>query len=130
MRNRIFALALLGITLTGCASVQKLEAVYQTVTETTVSPQQIYLAANTFDAIQATATQYFNYCRKNLTVELCSADNRRIVIRGVRAGRAARNQLESYLSQDKSAPAAIYNTMIAVITSLQQSAITKVGAAQ
>lgn len=124
--KRIALALLLALSVTGCAQLQKLQTVYQEVSSATVTPQQVYIAANTFDGIQATATQYLTYCRANLTVALCSADNRRIVIRGVRAGRSARNQLETYLSQSTPAPSAIYNTLVAAITNLQQSAATKV----
>lgn len=129
MKKLILALGIV-LSLGACAELQKLRTVYQEVSSATVTPQQIYIAANTFDGVQATATQYLNYCRANLTTAICSADNRRIVIRGVRAGRAARNQLETYLTQGTAAPAAIYNTLVAAITNLQQSAATKVGAAQ
>lgn len=116
----------LALSLGACAQLQKLETAYEVVTEATVTPKQIYIAANTFDGVQATATNYLNYCRPRLTEEVCSADNRRIVIKAVRSGRAARNQLETYLDKNNPAPSTIYNVLIAAITTLNSSAATKV----
>lgn len=125
MRRIIFA-ALLAISLGGCAAIQKIETAYHTVTETTVSPKQIYIAAQTFNGLQATATQYLVYCRDHLTTDVCSADNRRIVIRSIRKGRSARNQLETYITQSKPAPATLYNVLVDAITSINNSPATKV----
>src|SRR6266446_4203788 len=67
--------------------------------------------ANTRASIMAaTATQYLVYCKANLTTAICSADNRRSVIKYVRSGRAARNQLETYVAAGNAGPAGLYNT--------------------
>lgn len=124
MRKYLAAALLLGaIGLGGCASeLQKLKTVYSVVTETTVSPSTIIVASNSFDALEATATQYLTYCKANLSTSPCSADNRRAVIKAVRAGRAARNQLETYVTNNTAAPSAIYNTLVAAINTLNTSA--------
>lgn len=125
MRKIIFALACVA-TLGGCAEIQKLESVYQVASSAQVTPKQIYIAAQTFDGLQATATNYLIYCKPRLTEAICSADNRRLVIRSVRAGRASRNQLETYITQNTSAPVSVYNALLAAIDSLNNSAATKV----
>ncbi len=122
MKKLVIALAL-AAALSGCAALQKFENIYTDVSGTTISPQTVYLAVNTFDAAKATATQYFSYCRANLTMPICSANNRRAVLKYVRAGTAARNQLETYLQAGSPAPAAIFNTLKAAVDSLQTSAI-------
>lgn len=124
MRKYLAAALVLGsLALGGCASeLQKLHTVYSIVTETTVSPSTIIVAANSFDALEATATQYLSYCKANLSTSACSADNRRTVIKAVRAGRAARNQLETYVTNNTAAPSAIYNTLVAAINTLNTSA--------
>jgi hypothetical protein len=124
MRKYLAAALVLGsLALGGCASeLQKLHTVYSIVTETTVSPSTIIVAANSFDALEATATQYLTYCKANLSTSACSADNRRAVIKAVRAGRAARNQLETYVTSNTAAPSAIYNTLVAAINTLNTSA--------
>jgi hypothetical protein len=126
MRKYLAAALVLGsLALGGCASeLQKLKTVYSVVTETTVSPSTIIVASNSFDALEATATQYLTYCKANLSTSACSADNRRTVIKAVRAGRAARNQLETYVTNNTAAPSAIYNTLVAAINALNISAAT------
>jgi len=110
----------LALALTDCAGLQ---TVYKVATETTVSASTVVVAANAFDAIEGTATQYLNYCRGNLSVPACSADNRRTVIRAVRSGRAARNKLETYIAGGTPAPSVVYNVLITSINTLQTSAI-------
>jgi hypothetical protein len=126
MRKYLAAALVLGsLALGGCASeLQMLKTVYSVVTETTVSPSTIIVASNSFDALEATATQYLTYCKANLSTSACSADNRRTVIKAVRAGRAARNQLETYVTNNTAAPSAIYNTLVAAINALNISAAT------
>jgi len=120
--RKILVIIALAVSLGACAQLQKLEQAYTFVSGSTVPPQAVVVAANTFDGLQGTATQYLIYCKANLSQPICVATNRRNVIRYVRAGRAARNQLESYIAQGASAPATIYNTLIAAISSLQASA--------
>lgn len=132
MKRLFIAAALVGaVALGGCASeLQKLQTVYHVVTETTVPPTTIIVAANSFDALEATATQYLTYCKANLSTSACSADNRRTVIKAVRAGRAARNQLETYVTSNTAAPSAIYNALVAAINTLSTSAASTVGASK
>lgn len=126
---RIIALAL-ALGLCGCATgLQKLQNVYTMVTDTTVSPQAIVVAANSFDALEGTATTYLVYCRGNLATAICSAANRRIVIGAVRTGRNARNQLEAYIAQQTPAPAPLYNVLITAINALTSSAASQVAVA-
>jgi len=114
MKKLLLILALSG-SIAGCANLRN---VYTMITEATVSPTQIIVAGNAFDALEGTATQYLVYCKANLSTSICSADNRRNVIKYVRSGRAARNQLEVYVTSGNAGPSAIYNTLIAAINSL------------
>ena len=121
--KRIAIILTLALGLAGCAGeLQKLKNVFTVITDTTVSPQAIVVAANSFDAIEGTATQYLIYCRTNLAQSLCSASNRSTVIRAVRSGRAARIQLETYIQGQTPAPAPIYNVLITAINTLTSSA--------
>src|SRR6266403_3197868 len=116
--KRLFVIGLLAFSLAACANLKN---VYTMITDASVSPTQIIVAANAFDALEGTATQYLVYCKGNLSVSICSADNRRSVIKYVRSGRAARNQLETYVSAGTAGPSALYNTLIAAINSLNSS---------
>lgn len=114
---------LLALWLGGCAELQTLGA----IAGTTVSPQAIVIAADTFDALEGTAANYANYCRPRLVEPACSADNRRMVFRAVRAGRAARNSLEVYIDKGVSAPRATYDILITSIETIQRSPAKDVG---
>jgi len=122
---------LLAITLTlalaGCAGLQqKIEiatGVYKTVTETTVPASVVIPTANAFNILKAGATNYGRYCiQQQMEPSVCSADNRRVVVRAVRAGTKARNQLESSVEQNQPALSSIYNVLVAAVQGLQKSA--------
>jgi len=113
--KRLALILALALTLSACAN---LKTVYQVITEASVSPTQIIVAANAFDALEGTATQYLVYCKSNLATPVCSANNRRSVIKYVRSGRAARNQLETYVTVGNAGPSGLYNTLIAAINQL------------
>ncbi len=119
------------LALGGCAAVQKLDELAGAVVGVTVTPQQLYIAANAFDATKATASGYFRYCGTYVNLKshralasapaACSDQNRRIVFTYVRSGSAARNQAETYLATGTSAPRAIYETLIAAVSGLKAS---------
>jgi PBP1b-binding outer membrane lipoprotein LpoB len=125
MKNLI-AIAALALTLAGCATITAL----QQVAGTAVTPTQALLAANAFDAIESGATAFLVYCKSTPTDSTCSAANRREVIKDTRAGRAARNQIETYIQSSSSIPAAIYNTLVAAVTNLRASPAANYAGAQ
>jgi hypothetical protein len=120
------AIALLALSLGGCATITAL----QQVAGTAVTPTQALLAANAFDAIESGATAFLVYCKSTPTAATCSATNRREVIKDTRAGRAARNQIETYIQSSSTIPAAIYNTLVAAVTSLRASPAANYAGAQ
>jgi len=119
--KRFLVVFLLAFSIGACAQLRAIQTVYSIATEATVSPQTIIVAANSFDALQATATQYLIYCKTNLATPICVADNRRQVIKYVRVGRAARTQLETYIASGQAGPSALYNTLVAAINQLNQT---------
>lgn len=127
--HKILVGILLAAGLSGCAAIQSLENIVSQVDGSTISPQNVYVAANAFDTLQIGVKAYFDYCRPHVAkdgsadVAVCSTGNRRTVIAAVRAGRAARNQLEVYLNAGTPAPVQVFNTLKAAVTALQSSAI-------
>jgi hypothetical protein len=114
------------LALTGCAN---LLVVWQTITSASVSPTQIIVAGNAFDAAEASATQYLSACKsKALPATVCALTTRKQVVASVRAGRSARNQLEPYVISGTAGPAAIYNAMVTSINTLQQNLPASTGA--
>jgi hypothetical protein len=124
--KKLFLVIPLTMLLGACATPfgQKVELAWQMVTSASVSPTQIIIAGNAFDAAEASATQYLTYCKVNAALKGCDLKTRQTVVAAVRAGRTARNQLEPYVTSGTAGPSAIYNTLIATITSLQSNLST------
>jgi hypothetical protein len=115
----------LALSLGACASLQ---TAWDVVTGATVSPTQIIVAANAFDAGEASATQYLLYCKQaSPAPSYCALNTRQAVVSAVRAGRIARNQLEPYIVSGTAGPSAIYNALVATVTSLQTQIPTNPG---
>ena len=93
--KRLLVALFLAPALAGCVgTIQKVETVYREVTSATITVQQVYIAANAFDAIEASATQYLRLpvCGK-LPCRNPSATNS--LVASIRSGRLARNKLEA-----------------------------------
>lgn len=126
MRKIILTLSL-ALALGGCANIQ---TAWKVVTEAKVSPQQILVAANAFDAAEASATQYLLYCKAGgHGTSPCALATRQKVVTGVRTGRSARNALEPYIISGGAGPSGIYNTLISAVSTLQTNT-PSTGAAQ
>jgi hypothetical protein len=115
--KRLLATIAICAALAGCQGLQLI----QQAAGTAVTPTQALVAANAFDAAESGATGYLIYCKTNLANAACSADNRRAVIKYTRAGRAARNQIETYIQTSASIPTVLYNTLVAAVTNLKST---------
>lgn len=127
MHKIVLALTLT-FALAGCAGLQKkidlATGVYTTVTETEVPASLVIPAANAFDILKAAATNYGRYCiSKQMAPSICSADIRRNVIRAVRSGTAARNQLETSVETGQPALGSIYNVLVSAVNGLKASPV-------
>lgn len=133
--KKLIALGLLGLSLGGCA---QLKNEWNAVTGATVSPEAVLVAANSFDALEATATNYLTFCKANRTLSVCSSyvAARKQILPAIRSGRVARNNLENFLQQNPGqlGPSGLYNALMAAITTIQgtitQYSITNVGASK
>ena len=115
---------LLCLALAGCANLQ---GIYTLATTATVPATSVVIAANSFDALKATAINYAHYCvDQKFPQPVCSASNRRAVIKAVRAGTAARIQLEASINTGQPAIATVYNTLISAVNALTASPINTV----
>lgn len=126
--KKLFAIVLLTVGLAGCAELQtaisEVKGAYDYATTTTVTSGQAAIVANAYDALKATATNYGNYCiAQKFPQPICSAANRRAVIKAVRAGDAARAQMEAPIVAGQPVTATIYNTLVAIIKQLQNAPI-------
>ncbi len=113
---------LLALALGGCANLQ---GIYTLATTATVPAGSVVIAANAFDALKATAVNYGKYCvNQHFPHPVCSASNRRTVIKSVNAGTAARVQLEASINTGQPAIATVYNVLIGAVNTLQASPIS------
>lgn len=106
----------LALSLGACSTLNTL----QQVATATVPASVVIPAANTFDILKGTATNYGRYCIQGKFVDaICSAGNRRLVIKFVRSGTSARNQLEDSVQNGTPAAASVYNLLVSAVQGLQ-----------
>jgi len=123
MKNIVRAVVLCaGLALAGCANLQAVTGIYKTVSETTVPADVVIPAANAFDILKIGAANYGQYCINNQMAPLiCSATTRRVVIKSVRTGTGARNQLKASVRDGTPAASSIYNLLVGAVSNLQSS---------
>jgi hypothetical protein len=116
MKRLIPILAALAM-LAGCA---QLKNAYDTVTGAHVSPKLVIVAANAFNAVEATATNYITYCTPNPSPAGCSDTAIKQMIPAVRSGRDARNALEAFLKTHPDAIGAqgLYDALVSATGTL------------
>lgn len=89
---------LIVLTLGGCANLQRVYDGFEAITTTTVSPKAIVIGANSFNALEATATNYLNLTRCDKTSSKVCRDKAvtAILIPAVLNARKARNDLIAF----------------------------------
>lgn len=127
MRKIIISI-LCALALGACAqlntAIQDLKGAYVYATTTTVTAGQAGIVANAYDALKGTAVNYGNYCiSQKFPQPVCSAANRRAVIRAIRSGDAARAQIEAPITTGQPVAATIYNTLVAAVNALKSAPI-------
>lgn len=112
MKVAIIALAAV-LVLPGCA---RLKQAYETVSEAKVPPKLILIAANSFNAAKATATNYIRYCTPNPAPAGCNDKIiRGTLIPNMKAGTEAREKLELFMDEHPGelGPKGTYDALIA-----------------
>lgn len=109
------------LALAGCSAVSGVENAVSVATAAKVSPQTVLVAANSFDALEVTATTYLQLPKCPTAVVCRQASAVKAIIPAVRSGRAARDQLEALLKANggNAIPVANYNTLTAANSVLQ-----------
>lgn len=93
MRKILIVLSLLA--LTSCSNVRN---AWEAATTSTVSPTVVIVAANSFDALEVTATNYLKLPKCTSATNVCrSPEATAKIIPAIRAGRVARNNLEQFM---------------------------------
>lgn len=129
--NQLLRLTILGVVLslaTGCAAVDRIETAYTAVTTATVSPTQVKLAIDAFDAAEVTATDFYlplHPCKVHAAPCRGAA---KPVIDAIRAGRSARNNLKAVLRRSADGPiSAVDYNALAVATGTIKAALSAYG---
>lgn len=108
--------------LAGCGTVTNL---YNAATGATVSPTAVIVAANSFDALEATATNYIRLKKCSATSgPICrNPDAVAAIVPAIRSGRVARNNLEQFLQDHPGAlgPQGLYDALQESIDTLRKA---------
>ena len=121
--KKIFAVVALALSLGACANFQ---SAIGTITGATVSPRLVYIAENSYDAIEVTATGYLRICHARMTTPGCSSTAIAKLIPAVRSGRVARSNLNSFMKAHPDALGAtgLYDALVTATNTLQAVSAT------
>ena len=117
--KRILFVCLLAISLGACAGLTN---TYNLLSGASVSPTAVYVAANAFDAVEATATNYLKLPKCNGSNPVCRDPKATAqIIPAVRSGRVARTNLENFIAQNPGSlgPVGMYNALTSATATLQ-----------
>lgn len=117
-------LALMGLALapalTGasCQAITDIENL-STIASGSVTPNQVFVAANAFDAIEGTANTYLSLPLCPQGMPICrTKTTSQTVYTNILTARKARNSLESYMNANAGAPVPVSNYNV-LVTALQ-----------
>lgn len=122
MKKIIIALVL-SISLAGCAGT-RLGDFYDTVksaASASVSPEAAYIAANTFDTVEVSATNYLNLklCPQN--APFCRQKGvAKQLVPLIRSGRVARNALVEYARKGQYSDQSLYDKLTTITSTIQE----------
>jgi hypothetical protein len=121
MKKIILAFAL-ALSLGACSTLQSLSS----LTTVQVSPQAVYLAENSFDAIEVTATGYLRICHAKMSTPGCSSTAIAQIIPAVRSGRVARSNINAFMKAhpDALGAAGLYDALVTATNTLQSVSTT------
>lgn len=117
---RMLAAGILMMTLAGCATVENIR---EAATGAKVPPTLVIVAGSTYDAVEVTAANYLTLHRCDQHAPPCRNPAARIPLkRAMRAGRAARDNLEQFLVDhpNQLADKGLYDAVVAATKTLQQ----------
>lgn len=121
--KKFLAIAALALSLGACA---ELKNAWDVVTTATVSPTLVVVAANSFDAVEATATQYLKLpkCVKGTASApgICrSRSGTAMLIPAIKSGREARDELLQFMQDHPGqlGPKGAYDALIGATGSLK-----------
>ena len=125
---KVLYLLPLAVALAGCQTLQDASNVLGVVTGSSVTAQQVDVAASSFDALEGTAAQY-------LRLPLCPGATlcrtqavSQTIYTKLKAGRSARIALEGQVQNGGNGSVSNYNVLVTAISTIQ--ALIPAGAAK
>lgn len=123
--KKIFAVVLITLSLGGCAGTRLGDFIETVKSATTggVSPEAVYIAANTFDAVEISATNYLNLKRCPQNAPFCRDPVvTKQLIPLIRAGRVARNNAVQWVKDhpNQLAETSLYEKLTTVTSTIQE----------
>lgn len=98
--KKYIIIAGLALTLGGCqgTKIGQFVSTIEQAAQGSVSPEAIYIAANTFDAVEASATNYLTLKKCPQSAPFCRDPSAtKQLIPAIRSGRVARNNARQFL---------------------------------
>lgn len=126
----------LALPLGSCSTPfgQRITAAYQAVTQATISPEAVILAASAFDTVEITATNYVRLRRcTGSNGPICRDPKLMPTIKGaVYAGRVARNNLKAFLRTHPGqlGPQGDYDALVSATRTLRDATAAYAGVTQ
>lgn len=128
----------LALSLAGCATfnadVAKLQQVFTIATTKTVPDNVAQVTVSSFEVLEAGSTEYFKYCKANPSVGPCAPGTvanpgpLRLVIKYIRQGRAARDQIKSAARTGQLISSTVYNLLVTAVNNLSATPAASFGA--
>lgn len=138
--KKLFALAVLALSLAGCATLQadlaKLQQVYSLATTATVPASVAQVTVSSFEVLEAGSTEYLKYCKQSPADSRCAPGTvatpgpLRLVIKYIRQGRAARDQIKSAGKTGALISSTVYNLLVTAVNNLTTTPVTSFGASK
>ena len=124
--KKLLVIVALAVALSGCAQIQKTFEVTSnaiTAVENAVTPQQIYIAANAFDAVKVSATNYLELRRCPQNAPFCRdpAVTKKLIPL-IRAGTIARNNAVAWARANPNglADVSLYEKLTGITSTIEE----------
>jgi hypothetical protein len=111
---RLISMAAIAVVALSLGSCAKLQDAWETATTAKVPATVVIVAANSFNAVQSTATNYIRFCTPNPAPVGCSDEAIQKLIPAIRSGRTARDSMETFLTDHPGelGPRGLYDALV------------------
>lgn len=135
--KKLFAIAVLGLSLAGCAAeLQKFQSALTVATTATVPASTAQVAVSSFEVLESASTEYLKYCKGSPASTICAPGTvlnpgpLRVVIKYLHQGRSARDQVKAAGKSGALISSTIYTILTEATSNLTASPASTFGAAK